>query len=141
MYPKHITHEIIRLQANGFTIRETQAYLKEHYQINPHRNTVHSHRHSPIGIEMLNELIRHQERSILKADSTDPQSAMRYRADLIGKMMNKLMPDLNYVSSEQTIKEEITHNINVTADQELLLDALARKYIKTANTAESASIH
>jgi len=131
------------LQANGFTIKETQDYLEEHYQIKPHRNTIHAHRHSPIGQEMLHELIRHQERSILKADSNDPSLAMKYRSDLIGKMMNKLMPDLNFVASEQTInkKEEVTHTINVTADQELLLDALTRKYIKSSNTKESSSLH
>ena len=141
MYSKIITQEIIRLQANGFTITETQAYLTEHYQINPHRNTVHAHRHSPIGVEMLQELIRHQERSILKANETNPALAMKYRSDLIGKIADKLMPDLNYTASDINKNEVITHNINISADQELLLDDITRMYIKATNTKESASIH
>ena len=143
LYSKLITEEIVRLQANGFSGEETRTYLKEHYEINPGINTIYRHRHSPIGLEMLNELIRHQERSILKADSNDPALAMNYRDKLIDKMMDKLMPDLNYVASDQNINktEAITHNINVSADEALLIDALARKYIKSSNPTESASIH
>ena len=143
LYSKTVTEEIIRLQANGFSAQETRTYLQDNQQINPALNTIYKHRRSPIGQEMLQELIRHQERSILKADSTEPALAMKYRSDLIGKMMDKLMPNLNYIASEQTInkKEDVTLNINVSADQELLLDDITRMYIKATNTKESASLH
>ena len=144
MYPKIITEEIIRLQASGFTIKETQEYLHEHYQIQPHRNTVHIHRHSPIGQEMLFELIRHQQRSILKADSSDPALAMKYRSDLIGKIADKIMPDLVYSKHESDVnitERKITQIDNLNADERRLLDTVARKYIKSTHTSESASLH
>jgi len=144
MYSRIITEEIVRLQANGFTIKETQDYLQEHYSIRPHRNTVHNHRHSPIGVEMLQELIRHQERSILKADSDKPALAMKYRADLIGKMMDKLMPTKieSYQKMDVTERREVAIDFGTLAPAERkLIESVARRYIKANNTAESASLH
>ena len=106
MYSRIITEEIIRLQAHGFTVKETQNYLQEHYSVKPSRNTISRHRCSPIGKEMLEELIRQQERSILKQDTESPQLAMRYRSDLIGKMMDKLLPTLANVETTHTERIE-----------------------------------
>ena len=93
---------------------------------------------------MLQELIRHQERSILKADSSDPALAMRYRSDLIGKMMDKLLPDLVYSEHKEDVnitERKITQIESLNPDERRLLDSVARKYIKSAHTDESASIH
>ena len=47
------------------------------------------------------------------------------------------------IKTDTTLNEkmEVTHNINVSASEELLLNALARKYIKSTHTGESASLH
>ena len=144
MYSKLITEEIIRLQANGFTAEETLTNLQEHHNIKPHLNTIYNHRTSPVGVEMLQELIRHQERSILKADSSDPALAMRYRSDLIGKMMDKLLPDLVYSEHKEDVnitERKITQIESLNPDERRLLDSVARKYIKSTHTDESSSIH
>jgi hypothetical protein len=127
LYSKIITEEIVRLQANGFTAEETREYLKENHQISIGLNTVYRHRHSPVGVEMLQELIRHQERSILKADSTSPALAMKYRDKLIEKMINKIMPDLVYSKAE--VKSESTEQVNINVTTNL------RDYEKTIRAA------
>jgi hypothetical protein len=144
LYSKLVTEEIIRLQANGFSAEETRTYLKENNNINPGLNTIYRHRKSPIGLEMLNELIRHQKRSILKADASDPALAMNYRDKLIGKYMDKLMPDLAYVATDTTINakvEVIKHIDGLNSDEQHLLDQVTRKFIKAEHKTESASIH
>jgi len=103
LYAKIIVEEIIRLQAHGFSAEETREYLQEHYQKKPALNTIYNYRKSPIGQEILEELIRQQERSILKTDSTNPTLAMKYRSDLIGKLMDKILPT----------KQEIRTDLNV----------------------------
>ena len=137
MYTKIITEEIIRLQANGFTAEETRTYLKDNYQINIGLNTVYRHRHSPIGHEMLMELIRHQERSILKADSTNPALAMKYRADLISKIADKVMPDLIYSKHKEdvTINSHNVEELNVSMrNYESAVQRVLRRYIREDNT-------
>ena len=144
LYAKTVIEEIIRLQANGFSAEETRAFLKEEKNIEPALNTIYKHRRSPIGHEMLMELIRHQERSILKADSTNPALAMKYRADLISKIADKVLPDLVYSRHEEDVNI-VNRNViqidNLNADERQLLDSVARKYIKSSHTDESSSIH
>ena len=106
LYSKLIIEQFIRLQAHGFSAEETRDYIQEHYEKKPCLDTIYRHRKSPIGKEMLEELIRQQERSILKQDTANPPLAMKYRSDLIGKMMDKLLPDLAHIESEHT--EQIT---------------------------------
>lgn len=47
------------------------------------------------------------------------------------------------IKTDTTLNEkmEVTHNINVSASEELLLNALARKYIKSTHTDEPNSLH
>ena len=107
MYSKLVIEEIIRLQALGFSGEETRETLQNKFGIRPCLDTVYRHRRSPIGAEMLHELIRHQERDILKADSEGQrQIAMRYRDKLIEKLMDKLMPDLAQIESTHTERIE-----------------------------------
>ena len=140
LYQKSITEEIIRLQANGFSAEETRAYLKKEKDIEPALNTIYKHRRSPIGVEMLNELIRHQERSILKADSSDPSLAMKYRADLIAKMMDKILPDLTYSEHKEDINiNEVKRSelVATVADYENIVQSVVDRYIREDSTTKS----
>lgn len=108
MYAKTVTEKIIHYQALGFTGEETRNALQEDFGIHPCLNTVYKHRRSPVGVEMLCELIRHQERDILKASSTEQREiAMKYRDKLIEKLMDRLFPRLTQIDSHHT-QEDVT---------------------------------
>ena len=52
---------------------------------------------------MLYELIRHQERDILKSSTEeDRELAMKYRDKLIEKLMDRLLPRLTQIESRHT---------------------------------------
>lgn len=106
LYSKIITEEIIRLQAHGFSAEETRDYLQKEYDIRPALNTIYKHRRSPVGVEMLQELIRQQERDILKSSTENRALALKYRSDLIGKLMDKLLPDLANIETSHTERIE-----------------------------------
>jgi hypothetical protein len=105
MYSKPILEEIVIHQAYGFSGEESREALKNKFGVKPCLDTIYRHRKDPVGKELLLELIRHQERDILKADSEDREQAMRYRDKLIEKLMDRLMPTLTQVDSHHT--EEI----------------------------------
>ena len=74
-----------------------------------------------------------------KVEKIYPDKALDKLVFLIGKgMVRKAEIKTDTMITK---KEEVTHNIIVSADERTLLDALARKYIKSSNKAESASLH
>jgi gamma-glutamyl phosphate reductase len=83
MYSRIITQRIVELQAHGFSATETQKALQDEYDISVGINTVYRHRKSSVGQEIIEELIRQQERDILKSDADDRELAMRYRNELL----------------------------------------------------------
>jgi hypothetical protein len=110
MYPKTVTSQIIHYQALGFTASETQDVLQEKFNIKPHLNTIYNHRRSPYGVEILCELIRHQERDILKCSTAeDRELAMKYRDKLIEKLMDRLLPKRFEADVKSQHTEKILH--------------------------------
>jgi hypothetical protein len=83
MYARSITQRIVELQAHGLSATETQKALNEEYSLHIGINTVYRHRKSEVGQEIIEELIRQQERDILKSDTDDRELAMRYRNELL----------------------------------------------------------
>jgi hypothetical protein len=110
MFTKSVTEEIIHYQALGFSASETKTVLKEKNEIEISLNTIYKHRASPIGQEIASELLRQQERSILKTDSSNPELAMRYRNELLKILIPQMTINLN-----KNINENKTE-INVTSD-------------------------
>lgn len=105
MYARTITQRIIELQAKGFTLNETKDYLDKEYGINIHINTIWNHRKSPAGQEIIDELIRQQERAILKADVEDRALAMKYRNELL----KILLPQRIEAKGEITQTQRVLH--------------------------------
>ena len=106
MFNKSVTEEIVRYQALGFSASETQTALKQENHIDISLNTIYKHRRSPIGQEIASELLRQQERSILKTDSSNPELAMRYRNELL----KILIPQMTLIlaKTETTNKTELS---------------------------------
>src|SRR3972149_9549354 len=111
MYPKIVTEKIIEYQALGFSGEETREALQGKIGIHPCLNTIYAHRHSPIGIEMLHELIRHQERDILKADVDAKGLAMKYRQKMIEFIGDRVCPPVlrEEIRSEHTETQRVLH--------------------------------
>jgi len=116
MYSKMVTEKIIEYQALGFSAEETKTAFLDKTGKAPCLNTIYKHRRSPVGMEMLRELIRHQERSILKTDNEHERAlAMRYRDSLIGKLMDRLMPPVirQEINETRTLMSKHVEELNV----------------------------
>lgn len=141
MYAKTVTRKIVELQAKGFSGEETREYLKQHHEIKPCLDTIYRHRQSPTGIEMLHELIRQQERDILKCDNDEERElAMRYRDKLIGQLMDKLLPSLSQIESrnveELKVEEKHVSIIANLAQYDRAIEEELKRISKSHSTAE-----
>lgn len=83
MYPKQVTELIVYYQALGFSAEETRTALKDKNSITINLNTIYKHRKSTVGQEITDELIRQQERDILKVESENKALALKYRNELL----------------------------------------------------------
>lgn len=127
MYPRHITQRIIELQAKGFGAYETKEYLDKEYGINIHPNTIYNHRKSPVGQEIIDELIRQQERAILRADAEDRKLAMHYRNELL----KILLPQRIEAISKQVIQHiEEKRDVTILAEYVGSLDKATERDIQ-----------
>ena len=118
MYPRQVTELIIYYQALGFSAEETRKVLKEQNGININLNTIYKHRRSPIGQEMINELIRQQQRDILKVDAENKPLAMKYRNELLKLLLQK-PTEINVSASAQAqtgIDEEVQEIIKLSRE-------------------------
>jgi hypothetical protein len=118
MYPRQVTELIIYYQALGFSAEETRKVLKEQNGININLNTIYKHRRSPIGQEMINELIRQQQRDILKVDAENKPLAMKYRNELLKLLLQK-PTEINVSASAKAqtgIDEEVQEIIKLSRE-------------------------
>ncbi len=100
MYQRNITEKIVDLQALGFSASETVDYLRSKNKVRIGINTVYRHRKSATAREIVDELIRRQERAIATEEAHNPALAMKYR----DKLLDKLLP----LRIEQTVDQTVT---------------------------------
>jgi len=86
MFPKTVTDKIVEYWAKGLSASETvKAFREDNVSIS--LNTVYAHRHSLTAQHLINELLRQQRRDITKAESSNPELAMKYRNELLKILM------------------------------------------------------
>jgi len=112
MYSKAIIEKIIDYQARGLSAEETKQALSERDHVKIHINTIYRLRKSPIGLEILHELIRQQERDISRADSEDRSEAMKYRNELIKTYATLLLPQQPLVQNNFSVEQEKNVTVN-----------------------------
>ncbi len=112
MYSKIIIQKIIDYQARGLSAEETKQALSERDHVKIHINTIYTLRKSPVGKEILEELIRQQERDISRADSEDRSEAMKYRNELIKIYAQILLPQQPIVQNNISVKQEKNVTVN-----------------------------
>jgi len=82
-YPKNITEEIVHYQALGFSAEETREALIDKNTVTISLNTIYKHRKSAVAQEIIDELIRQQERRILKQEHDNPELSLKYSNELL----------------------------------------------------------
>ena len=112
MYSKIIIQKIVDYQARGLSAEETKQALIERDHVKIHINTIYRLRKSPIGLEILHELIRQQERDISRADSEDRSEAMKYRNELIKTYATLLVPQQPLVQNNVSVEQEKNVTVN-----------------------------
>ena len=112
MYSKAVIEKIIDYQARGLSAEETRQALSERDKVKIHINTIYRLRKSPIGLEILHELIRQQERDISRADSEDRSEAMKYRNELIKTYATLLVPQQPLIQNNVSVEQEKNVTVN-----------------------------
>lgn len=82
MYPRTVTDKIVEYWALGFSAEETRKVFKKD-GVSICIDTIYKHRHSLSAKNLIDELLRRQERAIFKADTDNPELAMKYRDSLL----------------------------------------------------------
>ncbi|MCJ7767085.1 hypothetical protein MUP79_01660 [Candidatus Bathyarchaeota archaeon] len=103
MSPRTITEKIVEYWALGFSAEETREALQEKQNVSICLTTIYKHRHSLTAQNLIDELIRRQERAILKADSDNPELAMKYRNELLKILVPQRIEALTFSKQEITI--------------------------------------
>ena len=109
VYSKEITAVILSDYAKGASAEETIKHLTEAYGVTPNINTIYSHRKSLTAEQLVDELIRQQQRDITK--EPDSQRRMFFRDKLLDKLMQL---KIEIVSKHLEINQtEIKHVIEL----------------------------
>ena len=110
MYSKEITRLIIEDWAKGASAEETHTHLSSmDLDKVPCLNTIYKHRRNLAARELIDELLRQQERDITKQQKDKPRLALHYRNELL----KILLPKRIEMYSESYKKEEKNVNVNV----------------------------
>jgi hypothetical protein len=125
MYPKTITEKIVEYWALGFSAEETRKALEETQGKKACLDTIYRHRHSLTAQNLIDELIRRQERAIFKADTDMPEVGMKYRNELLKILLPQKIEAVSYEKIDENVTVNVTEN-----EDEILSKAsaiLARK--------------
>jgi len=108
-YSKEVTALILSDWAKGVTAVETQTHLRDVLGKTVSTPTIYRHRHSLTTQDLIDELLRQQERDIITVDSK--KLAMHYRNELLKILLpvriEQLSMNINKNTSETTVKHVV----------------------------------
>ena len=108
MYPRTVTQRIIELQALGFSAEETRTRLRETHGVTLNLKTIYQHRHSSVGQEIIDELIRMQLRSIAHAAGKGASAqALKYRNEMLKILITVRIESLSIQKTETNVKVDV----------------------------------
>lgn len=122
-YSKQITQKIVEYWGLGYTAEETRQQLKQNDNVTMSLHTIYNHRQSLTAQHLIDELIRKQERAILKADTKDPSAAMKYRNELL-----KILVPQRIETQQQITQLNMSTPFDADPEmRQLLLDEAAKQ--------------
>jgi hypothetical protein len=108
MYSRTVTQRIIELQALGFSAEETRTRLRERDGLTINLCTIYKHRHSSVGREIIDELIRMQLRSIAHAAGKGASAqALKYRNEMLKILIPVRIESLSIQKTESNVKMDV----------------------------------
>jgi hypothetical protein len=105
---KTTTQLIVQCWCNGLTAEETVDYLKEKHKISVALQTVYNHRKSLTAQDMVDELLRQQNRDIALADRA---LKLKYRDRVLAKLMPLKLAVDSIVNQTNTNIDETDNSI------------------------------
>ena len=105
---KTTTQLIVQCWCNGLTAEETVDYLKEKHKISVALQTVYNHRKSLTAQDMIDELLRQQNRDIALADRA---LKLKYRDRVLAKLMPQKLAVDSIVNQTNTNIDETVNSI------------------------------
>jgi hypothetical protein len=127
MYSKEVTAIIMQDWGKGASAEETVSHLKQIYGKAPCLNTIYAHRNSLTAKDLVDELLRQQERDITK--STDEELKLKYRNELLKIFIPQMTINLSKQEINVTGKPDLTNQVN-----ELIQISRAEPCRKTAES-------
>lgn len=109
VYSKEVTAQILADFARGASAEETHKHLLDLYGKAPCINTIYTHRKSITAEQIVDELLRQQERDITK--TSHEELRLKYRNELLKILLPQKI--LAYTKTETT---NTNVNVNVTSD-------------------------
>ena len=125
MYSKEVTALILADWAEGASAEETRKHLEDTLGIKPCLNTIYTHRNSLTTKDLVDELLRQQERDLTKEENSALR--MKYRNELL----KILLPQRVEIREDVNVQEK---SLQVTLNIEQLnseaAGAIARNYME-----------
>lgn len=81
VYSKEVTAIILADWAKGASAEETREHINNTLGVRPALNTIYTHRHSLTTQDLIDELLRQQERDLTKEQNSEIR--MKYRNELL----------------------------------------------------------
>jgi len=134
IYPRTVTEKIVEYWALGFSAEETRQALTEKQNVAMALNTIYKHRHSLTAQTLIDELVRRQERAILKADTDDPPLAMKYRNELLKILVPQRIE--SYSRVDQNVNATVTSIESNLRDYQWALEEAARLNLQSNSKAK-----
>lgn len=114
MYSKLIIDKIIDDWVKGASAQETQHHIQNTYNKKPSLTTIYKYRDKQTAEQRAEELLKHQLRSITKAEPDDLKLAMHYRNELLKLFYGTKI--MSYHKEEIDIKSKHEEKLNVTLE-------------------------
>jgi hypothetical protein len=135
MYSKNVTEKIVEYWALGYSAEETRGMLLRERNVGICLTTIYKHRHSLTAQNLIDELMRRQERAILKADTDDPALAMKYRNELLKILVPQRIESLSLNVNKSEVKVDVADLLKQYEDlfeEATILENCAPKPIRSS---------
>ena len=141
MYSKEVTALILQDWAKGASAEETRNHIQEVLGVKPCLNTIYTHRNGLTAENLIDELLRQQQRDITKSDNE--KTRMYFRNELIRALLPHRIEALSYHKEDININNNRNFNLTNYSEEDkiAILDAYRRLNKTDSGTNQPPSLH